>query len=99
MSDSSDALSLILDTSHRVAKTLWSVHWSRHLSRLASLSSVPLRAAWVPASYVLELLLVLFAPLIYLVAWAVYAAQASVAVLVSLKVCFCSSLHPRGVPR
>lgn len=87
MSDSSDALSLILDTTHRVAKSLWSVHWSRHLPRLAGLGGAPLRWAWVPLSYVLEVLLVLFAPVVYVAAWAGYAAQVSLAVLVSLKVC------------
>ena len=86
MSDSSDALSILLDTTQRVAKSLWSVHWSRHLSRLASLSAVPLRAAWVPVSYLLEALLVLLAPVIYLVAWAGSAVRASFAVIVGLKV-------------
>jgi hypothetical protein len=88
MSDSNDALSILFDTTHRVAKSLWSVHWSRHLSRLASLSTAPVRVAWAPLSYILEVLLVLFAPVIYLVAWAAFAVRACFAIVVSLKVSY-----------
>ncbi|KAM3500582.1 hypothetical protein MY10362_006279 [Beauveria mimosiformis] len=85
MAEASDAPSVALDTVIYVARSLWSVRWSRHLARLARLLALPLTLVTVPLSYVAEVLRVLCAPLLYLLAFAVASAQGVLSLLASLK--------------
>ncbi|KAM3456434.1 hypothetical protein MY3296_001713 [Beauveria thailandica] len=85
MAEASDAPHVALDTVIYVARSLWSVRWSRHLARLARLLALPLTLVTVPLSYVAEVLRVLCAPLLYLLAFAVASAQGVLSLLASLK--------------
>ncbi|KAM3516057.1 hypothetical protein MY11210_000339 [Beauveria gryllotalpidicola] len=85
MAEASDAPSVALDTVLYVARSLWSVRWSRHLARLARLVALPLTLVTVPLSYIAEVLRVLCAPLLYLLAFAVASAQGVLSLLASLK--------------
>ncbi|PMB67904.1 hypothetical protein BM221_006079 [Beauveria bassiana] len=85
MAEASDASSVAIDTVLYLARSLWSVRWSRHLARLARLLALPLTLVTVPLSYIVEVLRVLCAPLLYLLAFAVASAQGVLSLLASLK--------------
>ncbi|OAA77376.1 hypothetical protein LEL_04199 [Akanthomyces lecanii RCEF 1005] len=86
MTEASDAPSAALATVVYVARALWSVPWRRYLVRVGRLVALPLSLVTVPLSYVAEALLVIFAPLIHLAAFAFASAQSALALLASLKI-------------
>lgn len=86
MTEASDAPSAALATVVYVARAFWSVPWRRHLVRAGRLVALPLSLVTVPLSYATEALLVVFAPLIYLAAFAFASAQDALSLLASLKV-------------
>ena len=86
MTEASDAPSAALATVVYVARAFWSVPWRRYLVRAGRLVALPLSLVTVPLSYVAEALLVVFAPLIHLAAFAFASAQSALSLLASLKV-------------
>ncbi len=86
MAEASDAPSAALATVVYVARSLWSIPWRRYLALIGRLVALPLSLVTVPLSYVAEVLLIVFAPLIYLVALLATSAQSTLSLLASLKV-------------
>ncbi|KAJ6783931.1 hypothetical protein PWT90_02114 [Aphanocladium album] len=80
-----EAPSAALDTVLYVVRSVWSVQWGWYLSRVVRLAALPLSLVTVPLSYVAEVLLVVFAPLLYLVSFLVSSARGIASLLVSLK--------------
>ncbi|OAA71607.1 hypothetical protein ISF_02158 [Cordyceps fumosorosea ARSEF 2679] len=88
MAEASDAPSssaAALDVVFYVARSVWSVRWGRHLFRAARVAALPLSLVTVPLRHLASAVLVLCAPLLYLVGFAVAAAQGTLSLLASLK--------------
>ncbi|EGX92494.1 hypothetical protein CCM_03867 [Cordyceps militaris CM01] len=82
---SAGAPSAILDIVLSVARSLWSVQWGRHLAGVARLIALPLSLITVPLSWVASAILVVSAPLLYLLGLLAASAQSTYSLLASLK--------------
>lgn len=89
------ALSAVLEPLALIARAIYSglskINWSWWTSRLASLLALPFRALAIPLKILFGVLYVVFAPVVYVLAflWSVVAGVAGF--IVSLEVSFSSS--------
>lgn len=90
MAEASDAPSVALDTVAHIAKSVWSVQWGWYLASIPRLLAVPLSLVMTPFSYAAEVLLVIFAPLLYLIGFLAASVHGLASLLVSLKVRVCA---------
>lgn len=85
MSESS-AFSIVVDTVGLIARNLVNIQWSWYLAWLIHILALPWKVLLVPLSFFAHVLLVIFAPILYMLSYILSWARQVMAFLVSLEV-------------
>jgi hypothetical protein len=80
------AISVILEPIGLIFSGLASVHWSWYISRLGALLALPWKIALVPLAFTARILLVIFAPLIYILSFTLLCIRTVFTFITSLEV-------------
>lgn len=95
-SDPHSPLLVAWDVASAVFRFVFSFSWSLYISRLFRVLSLPFRLILIPLGFVKNAILVLLAPLLYIISYSLAGVRAVAALFVSLEVCDVTDTAWRG---